>query len=47
MINADPRTRDSIWMGVAQSLASLADPRVLLLALDKIGTWHLFPRCRS
>lgn len=29
MINADPRTRDSIWMGVAQSLASLADPRVL------------------
>lgn len=29
MINADARTRDSIWMGVAQSLASLADPRVL------------------
>lgn len=29
MISADPRTRDSIWMGVAQSLASLADPRVL------------------
>lgn len=26
---ADPRTRDSIWMGVSQSLASLADPRVL------------------
>ena len=29
MIGADPRTRDSIWMGVAQALASLADPRVL------------------
>lgn len=29
IINADPRTRDSVWMGVAQSLASLADPRVL------------------
>ena len=28
-INADPRTRDSIWMGVSQALASLADPRVL------------------
>jgi type IV secretion system protein VirD4 len=29
MISADPRTRDSIWMGVAQALAALADPRVL------------------
>jgi len=29
MINADPRTRDSIWMGVSQALACLADPRVL------------------
>ena len=29
MIGADPRTRDSIWMGVAQALSSLADPRVL------------------
>ncbi|MCR1785938.1 type IV secretory system conjugative DNA transfer family protein [Nocardioides carbamazepini] len=29
MINADPRTRDSIWMAVSQALASLADPRVL------------------
>ena len=29
MISSDPRTRDSIWMAVAQALASLADPRVL------------------
>lgn len=29
MINADPRTRDSIWMAVAEALACLADPRVL------------------
>jgi type IV secretory pathway TraG/TraD family ATPase VirD4 len=29
MIHADARTRDSIWMGVSQALASLADPRVL------------------
>jgi type IV secretory pathway TraG/TraD family ATPase VirD4 len=29
IVTADPRTRDSIWMGVSQSLASLADPRVL------------------
>ena len=27
--DADPRTRDSIWLGVRQALASLADPRVL------------------
>ncbi len=26
---SDPRTRDSIWLGVRQALASLADPRVL------------------
>ena len=26
---ADPRTRDSIWLGVRQSVGSLADPRVL------------------
>jgi type IV secretory pathway TraG/TraD family ATPase VirD4 len=26
---ADPRTRDSIWLGVRQALAALADPRVL------------------
>jgi len=29
MLQADPRTRDSIWQGVSLSLASLADPRVL------------------
>lgn len=29
MIDADPRTRDSIWQGVSLSLAALADPRVL------------------
>jgi len=28
-INADPRTRDSIWVGVRTALACLADPRVL------------------
>ena len=27
--NADPRTRDSIWLGVRQALSALADPRVL------------------
>ena len=29
MIHSDPRTRDSIWMGVSLALACLADPRVL------------------
>nr|WP_231974530.1 type IV secretory system conjugative DNA transfer family protein [Tessaracoccus timonensis] len=29
MIDADSRTRDSIWQGVSLSLAALADPRVL------------------
>lgn len=29
MIHSDPRTRDSIWMGVSLALSSLADPRVL------------------
>ncbi|WP_028050503.1 type IV secretory system conjugative DNA transfer family protein [Cellulomonas sp. URHD0024] len=28
-IHSDPRTRDSIWLGVRQSLAALADPDVL------------------
>ena len=28
-IHADPRTRDSIWMGVSLALSCLADPRVL------------------
>lgn len=29
MIEADPRTRDSIWQGVSLALSALADPRVL------------------
>jgi type IV secretion system protein VirD4 len=29
MIESDPRTRDSIWMAVAQALSCLADPAVL------------------
>ncbi|MHB1808122.1 MAG: type IV secretory system conjugative DNA transfer family protein [Solirubrobacteraceae bacterium] len=29
MIDADPRTRDSIWQGVSLAFAALADPRVL------------------
>lgn len=28
-IHSDPRTRDSVWLGVRQSLAALADPEVL------------------
>ncbi|MEQ6902019.1 TraM recognition domain-containing protein [Nocardioides sp. YIM 152588] len=29
MVHADPRTRDSIWVGVSLALSCLADPRVL------------------
>jgi type IV secretory pathway TraG/TraD family ATPase VirD4 len=29
LIDADPRTRDSIWQGVSLALGALADPRVL------------------
>lgn len=29
MIQSDPRTRDSIWMGVSLALSCLADPRVV------------------
>ncbi|GAA1812381.1 hypothetical protein GCM10009749_21990 [Agromyces neolithicus] len=29
MLEADPRTRDSIWQGVSLSLGALADPRLL------------------
>ena len=29
MLEADPRTRDSIWQGVSLALGALADPRVL------------------
>ncbi|MGQ0631515.1 MAG: TraM recognition domain-containing protein [Sporichthyaceae bacterium] len=28
-VHADPRTRDSVWLGVRQALAALADPDVL------------------
>jgi type IV secretion system protein VirD4 len=28
-VHSDPRTRDSVWLGVRQSLAALADPDVL------------------
>jgi type IV secretory pathway TraG/TraD family ATPase VirD4 len=28
-VDSDPRTRDSIWLGVRQALSALADPRVL------------------
>jgi len=29
IVHADPRTRDSVWLGVRQALAALADPDVL------------------
>jgi type IV secretory pathway TraG/TraD family ATPase VirD4 len=29
IVHADPRTRDSVWLGVRQALAALADPHVL------------------
>jgi type IV secretory pathway TraG/TraD family ATPase VirD4 len=29
VVHSDPRTRDSVWLGVRQSLAALADPDVL------------------
>jgi len=37
MINADPRTRDSIWQGVALSLSALADPSVLAAVSPEAG----------
>src|SRR5699024_2958486 len=37
MIDADPRTRDSIWQGVSLALGSLADPRVLDAVSPKDG----------
>ena len=37
-IHTDPRTRDSIWMGVRQSLAALADPDVLAAVDPKPGS---------
>ncbi|KAB7744496.1 TraM recognition domain-containing protein [Nostocoides sp. F2B08] len=36
-IHADPRTRDSIWMGVSLALSCLADPRVLDAVSPKPG----------
>ncbi len=36
-IHSDPRTRDSIWLGVRQSLAALADPDVLAAVEPKAG----------
>jgi type IV secretory pathway TraG/TraD family ATPase VirD4 len=36
-IRADPRTRDSIWLGVRQALAALADPRVLAAVTPGAG----------
>ena len=29
IVHSDPRTRDSVWLGVRQALAALADPHVL------------------
>ena len=36
-IHADPRTRDSIWMGVSLALSCLADPRVLDAVTPRLG----------
>ena len=43
MIEADPRTRDSIWQGVSLSLAALADPRVLDAVSPRAGE-HFDPQ---
>ncbi len=37
MVQADPRTRDSIWQGVSLALAALADPRVLDAVSPAVG----------
>lgn len=37
MVQADPRTRDSIWQGVSLSFSALADPRVLDAVLPLPG----------
>ena len=37
MVQADPRTRDSIWQGVSLALAALADPRVLDAVSPEVG----------
>lgn len=36
-VHADPRTRDSIWLGVRQSLAPLADPTVRAAVDPRLG----------
>ena len=43
MIHSDPRTRDSIWMGVSLALSCLADPRVLDAVTPRPGE-HFDPR---
>jgi type IV secretory pathway TraG/TraD family ATPase VirD4 len=43
MIHSDPRTRDSIWMGVSLALSCLADPRVLDAVTPREGE-HFDPR---
>lgn len=42
-VNADPRTRDSIWLGVRQALSALADPRVLEAVTPRPGDKHFDP----
>jgi type IV secretion system protein VirD4 len=42
MIDADPRTRDSIWQGVALAFSALADPRVLDAVTPREGE-HFHP----
>ncbi len=37
MIQADPRTRDSIWQGVSLAFSALADPRVLDAITPRLG----------
>lgn len=37
MIQADPRTRDSVWQGVSLAWSSLADPRVLDAVTPRAG----------
>ena len=41
-IHTDPRTRDSVWLGVRQSLAALADPDVLT-AVDPTPGYEFDP----
>ncbi len=42
-VNADPRTRDSIWQGVSLAFAPLADPRVLDAITPRAEDNHLDP----